>query len=214
MRYRILLAARSRAALVPAAAWLFVLVGVYAYNENEVRDSYAITALLLCPLTAWLAVALSHAEPAPQRELLAAASGRGPAATLAVGAAAAGVLGLVAGAVDIVWPVVSGAFDRPVMASDLAVAAVAHGGCAAYGAALGTLASARLVARPGVAFAALAGAAIAAVPLFELAPPLSPAAWTADVLIDGGTIAGPAVALALHATAVVALAAWALRRTA
>ena len=214
MRYRILLAARSRAALVPAAAWLFVLVGVYAYDQNAVRDSYAITALLLCPLTAWLAVALSHAEPAPQRELLAAASGRGPAATLAAGAAAAGALGLVAGTVDIVWPVVSGAFDRPATASDLAVALVAHGGCAAYGAALGTLASARLVARPGVAFAALAGAAIAAVPLFELAPPLSPAAWTAGVLIDGGTIAGPAVALALHAGAVVALAAWALRRTA
>ena len=43
---------------------------------------------------------------------------------------------------------------------------------------------------------------------------LGPAAWTADVVIDVGTIAGLAVALALHAGAVVALAAWALRRTA
>jgi hypothetical protein len=50
------------------------------------------------------------------------------------------------------------------------------------------------------------------VPLFELDPALSPAAWTADALLDGGAIAGPAIALAVHAVAVVALAAVALER--
>ena len=49
-------------------------------------------------------------------------------------------------------------------------------------------------------------------PLFELAPALSPAAWTADALLNGGAIAGPVVALAIHAVALVALAAAALRR--
>jgi hypothetical protein len=79
---------------------------------------------------------------------------------------------------------------------------------------LGTLASARMVARPGVAFAGLVAFAIAAVPLFDLAPALSPAAWTADALLDDRAVAAPAVALAVHAAAALALAAWAQRRTA
>jgi hypothetical protein len=214
VRYRLLLAGRSRAALVPAAMWLFVLAGVYAYNRNEVGSAYAITALLLCPLTAWLAVALSHAEPAPQRELLAAISGRGPVAGLAAGAAAVAAFAFAAGAVDVVWPIVTHAFARHVTAGDVTAAVLAHAGCAAYGAALGTLAGARMISRPGLAFTALAGVAIVAVPLFELAPALSPAAWAADALTDGGAIAAPAVALAVHTAAVVAVAAWALRRTA
>jgi hypothetical protein len=143
LRYRVLLAARSRAALSPAVAWLFVLAGVYAYKPNEVRGSLGVTALLLVPITAWLAVSLSHAEPRPQRELIAAAQGRGPAEALV-----------------------------------------------------------------------LAAAAIVSVPLFELDPALSPAAWTADALLNGGAIAGPAIALAVHAVAVVALAAVALERVA
>jgi hypothetical protein len=176
IRYPVLLAARSRAALAPAAAWLFVLAGVYAYRPNDVGGSFAVTAALLVPLSAWFAVALSHAEPAPQRELLSA--GRDPGA------------------------------------SDIVGAAFAHTGCAVYGAMLGTLASARMVARPGVAFAGLVAFAIAAVPLFDLAPALSPAAWTADALLDDRAVAAPAVALAVHAAAALALAAWGLRRTA
>jgi hypothetical protein len=212
LRYRLVLAARSRAALAPAAAWLFVLAGVYAYKRNEVQGSFGITALLLVPIAAWLAVALSHAEPAPQRELLAAAAGRSPATALALAAAAVGVLGCVLGAVDIAWPIAARSFDHHPSAGDIATAIVAHATCAAYGAALGTLAGARLVARPAVAFAALAAFAIVSVPLFELAPALSPAAWTADALLNGGPIAGPAVASAVHAAAVVALAAVALKR--
>lgn len=213
LRYRLVLAARSRAVLAAAAAWLFVLVGVYAYHPNEVRGSYAVTALLLCPLTAWMTVALSHAEPAPQRELLAAAAGIEPVGALVRAALAATVLGLGAGTVDLAYPLATRAFDRSATASDLAVAALAHAGCAGYGAALGTLTGACLIARPALAFAVLAALAVAVVPLFELAAPLSPAAWTADALLDdGGSVVLPALALALHAAAVVALAGAALRR--
>jgi hypothetical protein len=212
LHYRIVLAARSRAALAPAAAWLFVLAGVYAYKPNEVRGSLGITALLLVPVTAWLAVTLSHAEPAPQRELLAAAAGRSPAAALALSAGALAVLGAVLGAVDIAWPIAARSFDHHPSAADIATAILAHTGCAAYGAALGTLAGARLVSRPAVAFALLAAFAIVSVPLFELAPALSPAAWTADALLNGGAIAGPFAALAVHAAAAVALATGALKR--
>ena len=212
LRYRVLLAARGRAVLAPAAAWLFVLVGVYAYRPNDVGGSFAVTAVLLVPLSAWLAVALSHVEPGPQRELLSA--GSDPVVALARGAAAVALLAVAAGAIDVAWPVLSGAFDRDPGAGDILGALAAHTACAAYGAALGTLASSRTIARPGVAFAALAAFAILAVPLFDLAPALSPAAWTADALLDGRAVAVPTLALIVHAAAAVALAAWALRRTA
>jgi hypothetical protein len=210
LRYRLLLAARSRAAIAPGVAWLFVLVGVYAYHTNEVRGSLGITALLLAPVTAWLAVALTHAEPAPQRELLTA--GDDPVRALARTAAAFALLGAALGAADIAWPIVSRAFDRPVTASDLVAGALAHAGCAAYGAALGTLTGARLIARPAVAFAILVATAIVAVPLFELAPALSPAAWTADAMLDAHAVLLPFLALAIHAVAVTAVAATALKR--
>ena len=130
------------------------------------------------------------------------------------GAAAVALLAAVAGVIDVAWPILTGAFDRDPGAGDIAGAVAAHSGCAAYGAALGTLASARMVARPGVAFAILVAFAIAAVPLFDLSPVLSPAAWTADALLDGRAVALPAIVLVAHAAAAVALAAWALRRTA
>ena len=211
-QYQVLLAARSRAALAPAAAWLFVLAGVYAYRPNDVGGSFAVTAALLVPLSAWFAVALSHAEPAPQRELLTA--GAGPVAALVRGAAAVALLAAVAGVIDVAWPVLTDAFDRDPGPGDVAGALAAHSGCAVYGAALGTLASARNVARPGVAFAILVAFAIAAVPLFDLAPVLSPAAWTADALLDGRAVAVPTLVLVAHAVAAGALATWALRRTA
>jgi hypothetical protein len=212
IRYRVLLAARSRAALAPAAAWLFVLAGVYAYRPNDVGGSFAVTAALLVPLSAWFAVALSHAEPAPQRELLTA--GAGPVAGLVRGAAAIALPAVAAGGIDVAWPVLTGAFEPDPGTADVVGAVAAHVACALYGVAVGTLASARIVSRPGVAFALLTAFAIAAVPLFDLAPVLSPAAWTADALLDGRAVALPAVVLALHAAAAGALAAWALRRTA
>ncbi len=212
LRYRLLLAARSRAVLAPAVAWVFVLAGVYAYRPNEVRGSLGITALLLCPISAWLAVALSHAEPAPQRELLAAAAGRRPAAALVLATAAVAILGAVLGVIDVAWPIVSHAFDRRATVGDVAAGLLAHAGCAAYGAALGTLVGARMVARPAVAFVVLAALAVVAAPLFALAPALSPAAWTADAMLDGGTMAGPAVALAVHAAVITWLGATALKR--
>lgn len=212
LRYRVLLAGRGRAALAPAAVWLFVLAGVYAYRPNDVGGSFAVTAALLAPLAAWLAVSLSHAEPAPQRELLGA--GDDPVAALVRCACAVAVLAAIAGAIDVAWPILSGAFDRDPTASDVIGAVAAHTGYAVYGTALGTLASARTVARPGVAFAALAALAIVAVPLFDLSPALSPAAWAADALVDGRALAAPVLALAVHAAVVIALATLALRRTA
>lgn len=176
------------------------------------RGSLGITALLLCPITAWLAVALSHAEPAPQRELLTAAAGRAPTNALILAAVATAIIGAALGVIDVGWPVVTHAFDRTPTATDIVVGVLAHAGCAAYGAALGTLVGARVISRSAVAFAILVALAVVSVPLFALAPALSPAAWTAEAMLDSATIAGPVIALAAHAALVLALAAAALRR--
>jgi hypothetical protein len=55
--------ARSRAVLAPVAAYLFVLLGVYAYRPNEVDATYAFTAVAMTPVAAWLAASAAFAEP-------------------------------------------------------------------------------------------------------------------------------------------------------
>ena len=57
IRHQLAVVVRTRAALAPAAAFLFVLLGVYAYRDSGVGPTYAFTALLLCPTAAWLAAA-------------------------------------------------------------------------------------------------------------------------------------------------------------
>ena len=54
IRHQLAVLVRTRAALAPAAAFLFVLLGVYAYRGSGVGSTYAFTALLLCPVMAWL----------------------------------------------------------------------------------------------------------------------------------------------------------------
>jgi hypothetical protein len=81
--------------------------------------------------------------------------------------------------------------------ADLAAAVLAHGACAALGVGLGLLAVPPAARRPPAAFLVVAAYAIVAVPLYDLAPILSPAAWLAATLTD----AAPRV---LHGAVVVA----------
>ena len=53
IRHQLTVLVRTRAALAPAAAFLFVLLGVYAYRDSGGGSTYAFTALLLCPVMAW-----------------------------------------------------------------------------------------------------------------------------------------------------------------
>ena len=63
IRFQLAVLLRTRAALAPAAAFLFVLLGVYAYRDSGVGPTYAFTALSLCPIVAWLAATLTNAAP-------------------------------------------------------------------------------------------------------------------------------------------------------
>ena len=132
---------------------------------------------------------------------------------------ALGGVGAVLAALDVALPAIFGLFDRTPALADLAAAALAHLGCAALGVALGLLATPPAARRPPAAFMVIVAYAVLAVPLYDLAPVLSPAAWLAATLNDAAprTLGGAVVlgALAAAVQAGLALAAGdALRRRA
>jgi hypothetical protein len=156
IRHQLAVLVRTRAALAPAAAFLFVLLGVYAYRGSGVGSTYAFTALLLCPVMAWLAAAAAFAEPLTQQQVAMAAAG-GP--------------------------------RRALRGRVLALAAVGA----------------------GLAFVVIVVYAVLAVPLYDLAPVLSPVAWLAASLTDAAphtlgaaVVLGALVALVQSALALVA----------
>ena len=209
---------RTRAALAPLAAFVFVLLGVYAYRPNGVGSTYAFTALTLCPVVAWMAAAAAFAEPLTQQQVAMAAAG-GPRRALLGRVLALGGVGAVLAAVDVALPAIFGLFDRTPALADLAAAALAHLACAALGVALGLLATPPAARRPPAAFMVIVAYAVLAVPLYDLAPALSPAAWLAATLNDAAPrTLGSAVVLGALAAVVqagLALAAGdALRRRA
>jgi hypothetical protein len=127
--------------------------------------------------------------------------------------------GAVLAVVDVAFPAIFGLFDRTPGAADLAAAALAHAGSAALGLGLGLLAVPPAARRPPAAFMVIVGYAVLVVPLYDLAPVLSPAAWLAATLTDAAprTLGSAVVvgALAAAAQAALALAAGdALRRRA
>ncbi len=179
LRYDLALLAASRAALAPLTAFVLVLAGVYAYDDSEVRPTYALTALLLAAVASWLAIAVAHAEPEPQRQ--AALVARGSPARLVAGRAAG--LALLTGAlaaVDVAVPALLGRFLPGPTGGELAAAALAHVAAGTFGVALGLLLAPPQVARRATAFAALVAYAVASVPLLDVLAPLAPLAWLAE----------------------------------
>jgi len=217
-RHQLAVLLRARAALAPAAAFLFVLLGVYAYRDSGVGPTYAFTALSLCPIVAWLAAAAAFAEPLSQQQVATAVAG-GPGAALRGRVVALAGVGAVLALVDVAFPAIFGLFDRTPGAADLAAAALAHAGCVALGLGLGLLAVPPAARRPPAAFVVIVVYAVLVVPLYDLAPVLSPAAWLAATLTDAAprTLGAAVVvgALAVVVQAAFALAAGdALRRRA
>ena len=158
-----------RAALAPVAAFVFILLGVYAYRGSGVGSTYAFTALTLCPVVAWLAAAAAFAEPLTQQQVAMAAAG-GPRRALRGRVLALAGVGAVLAAVDVAFPAIFGLFDRTPALADLGAAALAHAGCAALGVALGLLAVPPSARRPPAAFMVIVAYAVLAVPLYGRRP--------------------------------------------
>jgi hypothetical protein len=183
IRHQLAVLLRTRAALAPVVAFAFVLLGVYAYRPNDVGPTYAVTAIVLCPVVAWLAAATAFAEPPSHQQMAMAAAG-GPSPALRGRVLALALVAGVLCVVDVAFPAIFGLFKPRPVAADLVSAVVAHGACAALGIGLGLLAVPPSARRPPAAFLVVIGYAIAAVPLYDLAPVLSPAAWLAATLTN------------------------------
>jgi hypothetical protein len=140
-RYVALLALRTRAPLAPLTATILAAIGVYAYPRSGVGETWGLTALMACALSAWLVGAVLAAEPVPQADIATVALGgrRGRArldATLVVLVAAGQTAWLVS------YPLVArrlgytDVFVPPPHAVDVFVAALAHLCCALPGGSL------------------------------------------------------------------------------
>jgi hypothetical protein len=210
IRHQLAVLVRTRAALAPAAAFLFVLLGVYAYRDSGVGPTYAFTALLLCPVMACLAAAAAFAEPLTQQQVAMAAAG-GPRRALRGRVLALAAVGAGLAFVDVAFPALFELFDRTPGLADLGAAALAHVACAALGIGLGLLVAPPAARRPNAAFVVIVVYAVLAVPLYDLAPVLSPVAWLAASLTDAAphtlgaaVVLGALVALVQSALALVA----------
>ncbi len=196
IRHQLAVLPRTRTALAPVVAFAFVLLGVYAYRPNDVGPTYAVTAIVLCPVAAWLAAAAAFAEPPSHQQMAIAAAG-GPGRALRGRVLALAIAVGALGAIDVCFPAIFGLFKPRPVAADLVAAVLAHGACGALGVGLGLLAVPPAARRPPAAFLLVVGYAIVAVPLYDLAPVLSPAAWLAATLTN-------AAPRALHGAVVVA----------
>ena len=210
IRHQLAVLVRTRAALAPAAAFLIVLLGVYAYRGSGVGSTYAFTALLLCPVMAWLAAAAAFAEPLTQQQVAMAAAG-GPRCALRGRVLALAAVGAGLAFVDVAFPALLDLFDRTPGLADLGAAALAHLACATLGIGLGLLVAPPAARRPNAAFVVIVVYAVLAVPLHDLAPVLSPVAWLAATLTDAAprtlgaaVVLGTLVAVVQAALALVA----------
>jgi hypothetical protein len=186
MRLWFLQALRSARFVLPLAGELLLLVLVYYYGDNPVRDSYAATALYLLGLGAWMGLSVLDAGDPVVREL--AVVGRGRLPVDAARIAAALVIVTVMAVVATVFPVLIGAFDEPASAADLLVGVLAHLACGAIGVGLATC-----VARPVLDRAAVAASAIVAGGLVLVVAGLPPMSLL-GALHDGRAPIGPFVA--------------------
>jgi hypothetical protein len=223
LRYLRLTAARTRSPLVPLAACVFWVVGIYSYPRNEVGQTFGLTALLCCALAAWLVGAILAGEPAAQADMASAAlGGRRPRAEMDLLLAvmvAAGLAVLFVG-----YPLLLTALGRSktfaphARAGDVAVALVSHLVCATLGGTIAILFGAPRIMRRATSAAAILTTLIVLVALSGRAGSVGGPASVAKAMSDAraGTLDGSEVVswlgCAVLAAATLAVAEWWTRR--
>jgi hypothetical protein len=219
MRYLRLTATRTRAPLVPFAGCVFAVIGVFAYDHNEVGKTWGLTAVLCCALAAWVVGAILAGEPEAQTAMATAALG-GRSWRLRMELLLAGLVALGLAILFVGYPLLENAlwlpetFDRHLRAGDV-VAALASQVC---GGVLGA-ALAMLFGPPRVVRRAAAGAAgdAALIVLVAIEPIVGPGAIAKAMTdarpgaVDGSEVLAWASCLAL-AVGALALGEWWARR--
>jgi hypothetical protein len=197
LRYLALTAGRTRAALPPLAASLFLVIGVYAYRDNDPGSSFAVTALMACGLAAWAVGAVLAGEPDAQSDMATTAlGGRGARAGLEIMLVVAVATGLTV--VFLAYPLglvavgVANEFDPAVKAGDVVAGALGHLSCAALGGAIGVLFAPPRLTRRATAIASVIAALLALVAMSAAFGPVGgPVAFAqAETDAAAGTVSG------------------------
>lgn len=220
-RYVALLAVRTRAPLAPLTATILAAIGVYAYPHSGIGETWGLTALMACALSAWLVGGVLAAEPPAQAEMATVALGgrRGRAGLDAV------LVALVAAAQAawfIGYPLVArrlgyaAVFAAPPRASDVLVGVLAHLCCALAGGSLAVLFAPPRVTRRASAVAAVMASLLTMVavsePLGALGGPLAVATALTEAplhTITGRELIGCASCVVLATTLLAAGTHWA-----
>jgi hypothetical protein len=141
VRYLLLTAGRTRAPLMPLAATVFALLGVFASQRNEVGSTWGLGAVMCCALAAWLVGSVLAGEPAAQADMAAVALGgrRQRAyldASFVVLVAVALTVCFLAVPLGMLALGIGQVFDRSIALGDVTAAAVALLSCAMFGGAV------------------------------------------------------------------------------
>jgi hypothetical protein len=169
IRYLWVVAARSRAPLLPLAVTLFMLIGVFADPRQSMGQVWGLSAVVCCALAALLVGGVLSGEPAPQADMATVAvGGRARRNRLDLTLVAVTSLGLTVA--WLAYPLVltrfrAHLFTRPVQLGDVVGAGLALTACTVLGGTLGVLFAPPRVSRRATAVAATLAALIVLVAL-------------------------------------------------
>lgn len=140
----------SQRFLPPLVTYLGFLAIMYAFPPGPILPAYGLTAALILPISAWLAITLHNAED-PLQATVTLVNGDGYRRVL-LGKTIVAVASLVALTVTaLVWPMVSHA--QLYAPGDVTAGFIAHLTCGLTGIALGTCCTRPIIKRQGYAFA-------------------------------------------------------------
>jgi len=209
-RYELAVLGSSRRWIPPVLAYVALVLGTYAYERNDPGPSFAATAFWLCPIAAWMALALAAGTTQAERHV--AAVNAGGAGRIVLGRSLAAVAACAPlAAFALAYPIVLGRLAGQPGAGEVAAGALVHGLCCLPGVAIAALLGPPQVRRTGSAMLGVVACLVLSVPADGLAASapgavrpvtraVSPAMYTARELPRSraaGTLASLAVASAL-----------------
>lgn len=224
LSYIWLVGTRSRGPLLPLAASLFMLIGIFADPRQRVGETFGLCAVVCCALTGLLVGSVLAGEPAAQADIATVALG-GRARRMRLELALVALVGLGLTVAYVVYPVVMVHFRprlflRAIRPGDVAAAALAIACCTVLGGSLGLLFSPPRVTRRSTAVAAMLFAIVALValskPLGSLSGPVGAGHALTNAppgVIAAGEVTSCVACVILAAACVLAAALW-TRRTA
>jgi hypothetical protein len=162
---------RSQRVLLPVILYAGVLAVLYGGDPGPLPAPWAASALVLYPVSTWLALVVANSEEPPARLVTVAAAG-GPGRVVAATLAVVLVADVLLSAAATVWPMLVSRY--PVPPDALPLGFCTHLAAAATGTAVGLLVARPLITRIGWSFC-FAAVAVTATAVQPWLPPVGTA---------------------------------------